>query len=49
MYPLSISVSLERVANSVTPASRLKLPLLKFEAICKDDDDDVHFLAESGV
>jgi hypothetical protein len=42
MYPLSASVSFERVADGVTPASRLKLLLLKFEAIRKDD---VQFLA----
>jgi hypothetical protein len=45
MYPLSTSVSFERVADGVTPVSGLKLPLPKFRAVRKDDEDDVQFLA----
>jgi hypothetical protein len=37
MYPLSARVSIERVADGVTPVSMLKLPLPKFHAKCKDD------------
>jgi hypothetical protein len=42
MYPLSASISFERVDDGVTSVSRLKLPLPKFCAIRKDD---VQFLA----
>jgi hypothetical protein len=34
-----------RVTDGVTPGSRLKLPLSKFHAVRKDDEDDVQFLA----
>jgi hypothetical protein len=44
MYPLSASVEVE-VADSVTPVLRLKLPLPKFHAMRKDDEDDIQFLA----
>jgi hypothetical protein len=44
MYPLSVSVSFDGVANGVTPVSRLKLPLPKFEVVRKDDKDDIQFL-----
>jgi hypothetical protein len=45
MQPLFTSVSFDGVADSVTPVSRLKLPLPKFEAVRKDDEDDIPFLA----
>jgi hypothetical protein len=44
MYPLSASISFERVTDSVTPVSRLKLPLPKFHAVRQGDEDDVLFL-----
>jgi hypothetical protein len=44
MYPLSADVGFERVVDGVNPVSRLKLPLPKFEAVRKDDGDNVHFL-----
>jgi hypothetical protein len=45
MYPFSARVSFEGVADGVSPVSRLKLPLPKFEVVRKDDEDDVQFLA----
>jgi hypothetical protein len=45
MSSLSIDISFERVADGVTPVSRLKLPLPKFHAMRMHDEDDVQFLA----
>jgi hypothetical protein len=45
MYPLAANVGFDRVAISVTPISKLKMPLPKFVAAHKDDEDDVKFLA----
>jgi hypothetical protein len=42
---LAADFSFDRVTNGVTPVSRLKLSLLKFVAVRKDDKDDVQFLA----
>jgi hypothetical protein len=44
MYPVSTSVDFRVVTNGVTLVSRLKLPLLKFHAVRKVDEDDVQFL-----
>jgi hypothetical protein len=44
-YPLAASIGFDGVTDGVTPISRLKLPLSKFVAVRKDDEDDVQFLA----
>jgi hypothetical protein len=41
IYSLSVDVGFRRTTNIVTPVARLKLPLLKFHAMRKDDEDDV--------
>jgi hypothetical protein len=46
MYPLVVSADFDRVAMRTTLVSKLKVPLPKFTAVRKDDDeDDVQFLA----
>jgi hypothetical protein len=45
VYPLATSAEFNRVATHTTPISKLKVPLSKFVAFRKDDDeDDVQFL-----
>jgi hypothetical protein len=45
MYPLAADAGFDRVATHMTPVSKLKVPLLKFTTIHKDDNkDDVQFL-----
>jgi hypothetical protein len=44
-YPLATGTGFDKVATFVTPVSKLKGCLPKFEAICKDDEDDIQFLA----
>jgi hypothetical protein len=41
VYPLTANVSFDRVAVGVTPVSKFKMPLPKFVATRKDDEDDV--------
>jgi hypothetical protein len=45
MYLMSAAIGFERVADGVTPVSRMKLPLPKIEVVRKVDEDDVQFLA----
>jgi hypothetical protein len=46
MYPLVAGVSFDRLTTCVTPVSKLKVPLKKFVAVRKDnDEDDIQFLA----
>jgi hypothetical protein len=45
VYPLAANVGFDKVAVGVTPISKLKMPLPKFVAARKDDEDDVKFLA----
>jgi hypothetical protein len=45
MHPLAIVVGFDKVATLMTPASRLRVPLPKYEAVHKDDEDNVQFLA----
>jgi hypothetical protein len=45
MHPLSANASFERIANGVTHILWLKLPLLMFQAVRKDDEDDIQVLA----
>jgi hypothetical protein len=45
MYPLAAGAGFDRVAMRMTPVSKLKVPLPKFVAVHKDDnEDDVRFL-----
>jgi hypothetical protein len=44
VYPLAANVNFDRVATSVIPVSKLKMPLPKFVAAHKYDEDDVQFL-----
>jgi hypothetical protein len=45
MYPLAVGAGFDRVATRMTPISKLKVPLPKFGAFCKDNnEDDVQFL-----
>jgi hypothetical protein len=45
MYPLAAGAGFDRVATRTTPVSKLKVPLPKFTAVRKDDnEDDVQFL-----
>jgi hypothetical protein len=44
IYLLPAGVGLGRITDGVTPVLRLKLPLLKFHVVRKDDEDDVQFL-----
>jgi hypothetical protein len=37
MYPLVADAGFDRVATHMTPVSKLKVPLLKFTTIHKDD------------
>jgi hypothetical protein len=47
MYPLAAGTGTDRVATHLTPVSKLKVPLPKFTAVRKDDnEDDVQFLAK---
>jgi hypothetical protein len=45
MHPLAAGVGFNKVATLVTSVSKLKVPLLKFVAVRKNDEDDVQFLA----
>jgi hypothetical protein len=46
MYPLAVGAGFNRVATCMMPVSKLKVPLPKFTAVCKDNnEDDVQFLA----
>jgi hypothetical protein len=45
MHPLAASVGFDKVATLVTPVLKLKMPLPKFVAVRKDDEDGVQFLA----
>jgi hypothetical protein len=45
IYSLSAGVDFGRITDGVTSVSRLKLPLPKFHAMRKDDEDDAQFLA----
>jgi hypothetical protein len=45
MHPLATGVCLNKVDTLMAPVSKLIVPLLKFVAVCKDDEDDVQFLA----
>jgi hypothetical protein len=45
MHPLAAGVDFDKVATLVTPMSKLRVPLPKFVAVCKDDEDDVQFLS----
>jgi hypothetical protein len=45
MHPLVTGVGFDKVSTLVTPVSKLKVPLSKFAAVHKDDEDDVQFLA----
>jgi hypothetical protein len=46
MYPPATDAGFDRVATHTMPVSKLKVPLPKFVAVHKDDDeDDVQFLA----
>jgi hypothetical protein len=45
MYPLATGAGFDRVATCMTPVAKLKVPLPKFAAVRKDDnEDDVQFL-----
>jgi hypothetical protein len=45
MYPLVADAGFDRVATRTMPISKLKVPLPKFMAVRKDDDEgDVQFL-----
>jgi hypothetical protein len=43
MHPLSTGVGFGKVATLVTPSSNLKVPLPKFVAVRKDDEDMFSF------
>jgi hypothetical protein len=45
MHPLATSVGFDKVATFVTPTSKLRVPMPKFVAVHKDDEDDIQFLA----
>jgi hypothetical protein len=45
MHPLAAGVGFDKVATLVTPVLNIKVPLPKFVAVHKDDEDDVQFLA----
>jgi hypothetical protein len=47
VYLLAANVGFDRVAVGVTSILKLKMPLLKFVAARKDDDDDVKFFARN--
>jgi hypothetical protein len=44
MHPVATSVGLDKVVTLVTPVSKLRVPLPKFVAVCKDNEDDALFL-----
>jgi hypothetical protein len=44
MHPLAAGVGFDKVATLVTPVSKLRVPLPKFVAVHKDDEDNVQFL-----
>jgi hypothetical protein len=41
---LAASVSFGEVVHGMTPASKLKLPLMKFHVVCSNDEDDINVL-----
>jgi hypothetical protein len=45
VYPLAAGVGFDRAAFGVTPVSKVKMPLPKFVAAHRDNEDDVQFLA----
>jgi hypothetical protein len=45
MHPVATGVDFDKVATLVTPVSKLKVPLPKFVAVRKNDEDDVQFFA----
>jgi hypothetical protein len=45
MHPLYANVSFRGITDGVTPILRVRLPLPKFRAVRKDDEDDIQFLA----
>jgi hypothetical protein len=45
MHPLATGVGFDKVATLVTPVSKLRVPLPKFVAAHRDDEDDAQFLA----
>jgi hypothetical protein len=45
IHPLVASVGFDKVGTLMTPVSKLKVPLSKFAAVRKDDEDDVQILA----
>jgi hypothetical protein len=47
MYPLATGAGFDRVATCTTLVTKLKVPLLKFTAAHKDDnEDDIQFFSE---
>jgi hypothetical protein len=44
MHPLFANVSFRGITDGVTPVSWIKLPLPKFRAVRKHDEDDIQFL-----
>jgi hypothetical protein len=42
---LAASVSFGEVVHGMTPASKLKLPLMKFRVVCSNDEDDIQCFA----
>jgi hypothetical protein len=45
VYPLAAGVSFDQVLVGVAPVSKLKMPIAKFVAARKDNNDDINFLA----
>jgi hypothetical protein len=45
MQPLSIGVGFDKIGTFTTPVSQLRVPLPRFVAVHKDDEDHVKFLA----
>jgi hypothetical protein len=42
---MAVGVSFDQVSVGVTPVSKVETPLPNFVASCKDDEDDIKFLA----
>jgi hypothetical protein len=45
MHPPATGVGFDKVSTLMTPASKLRVPLPKFVAVRKDDEDDIQFLS----
>jgi hypothetical protein len=43
LYPLAANSRLGEVAEGITPASKLKVPLPEFQVVRSDEEDDVKF------